>query len=342
MQANYAKVTSAADDDIDHLVRAYGSLAAEVDPEDRLKLLEPRRSRRNPTLQSAVRRLESESGAAPSRSSQVPPAQPSAQPPAQRDQRAQLAQPAQPIREEAKKEEAGCKVHVDVPPQVLGRSHRQDEVHVRMPDSDVGWEDAFAHDLLKQIELPPSTGRDVSISENEVSVASRDAKFDALDAELSPGRDVSISENEVSVASRDAKFDALDAELAEHCQVPSSGFDSSCNLPKSLGGLPKAKKSQKVSGKDRSSKASQSQATNNRHDHMTLTCACMVGGGAGRQLKHHSSFRLGERMCSLESHPAASQHTKWNGSFPGCSIWEYSELVMPGTRLQQPVRKVQP
>eukprot|EP00435_Cladocopium_sp_Y103_P017480 s3262_g4.t1 len=35
----YAKVTSAVEENIDHLMGAYGSLAAEIDPEDQLKLL---------------------------------------------------------------------------------------------------------------------------------------------------------------------------------------------------------------------------------------------------------------------------------------------------------------
>lgn len=32
VQPNYAKVTSAVEDNIEHLMRAYGSLAAEIDP----------------------------------------------------------------------------------------------------------------------------------------------------------------------------------------------------------------------------------------------------------------------------------------------------------------------
>ena len=76
VQPNYAKVTSAVEDNIDHLMRAYGSLAAEIDPEDRLKLLSSRPSwggRRSsgtePNLWKAARSLENESGEAPSRSS---------------------------------------------------------------------------------------------------------------------------------------------------------------------------------------------------------------------------------------------------------------------------------
>ena len=239
MQPNYAKVTSAADDDLDHLARAYGSLAAEIDPEDRLKLLSARGSRRGSrsskdseaTLRKAARSLETESGQAPSRSQNVE------------------VDPAS-LRDGKAKDPTANRTTHDVPPQILGRqvpttgaeAPRERETRPRAQ------RETTSDALMKHIELPPpaSAAPAAAVVPDDVSQDTEtESETDASDTPREKDA------KEERTCGRDAKFDALDAELAEHLEQDQQLDPSSLKrtLHASVKGLPKSKT--KSSGKDR-------------------------------------------------------------------------------------------
>ena len=166
MQANYAKVTSAVEDNIDHLVRAYGSLAAEIDPEDRLKLLSGgRRASARKDLWKVARRLETESGEAPSR--QDPGA-----PSGDRDRRD--GRPANAMAATATVA-ASEPSHSNCPPRLVASQASQDAAK-DLPPKVLGKVDPTLHGasraslpdtLMRHIELPVSRHPPVDDSEEE-------------------------------------------------------------------------------------------------------------------------------------------------------------------------------
>eukprot|EP00438_Fugacium_kawagutii_P024716 Skav235556 [mRNA] locus=scaffold3067:304710:317617:- [translate_table: standard] len=205
---------------MDHLMRAYGSLAAEIDPEDRLKLLSQgarRNSRNEPTLWKAARRLESDAGEAPSRDARDPPIK---------------SLPMQPVPAPPKA----------IPPQVLGKAEELPLNPVPATVQQSGpshWGSTVSDTLMRHIELPPKLP-DLPVVES--------------DSESS--EDEVTSEKERT--DRNAKFDALDAELTEQLNQ-SSGFTLDVSsLHASIEGLPKRKTLKRQgSGKDRKGKESQ-------------------------------------------------------------------------------------
>jgi len=236
VQANYAKVTSAVEDNIDHLVRAYGSLAAEIDPEDRLKLLSGgRRASGRSDLSKVARRLETESGEAPSR--QDPGA-----PNGDRDRRD--GRPANPVAATATAAAASEPSHSHCPPRLVASQASQDAAK-RIPPNVLGKVDPALHGASNWSSLPDTLMRHIELP------VSRHPPVD--DSEEDEDSD-SASETEQQ---RDAKFDALDAELTEHVNE-SAGFTlDPSSLHTSMKGLPKRKnlKSQKSTGKDRKLKS---------------------------------------------------------------------------------------
>jgi len=239
VQPNYAKVTSAVEDNIDHLMRAYGSLAAEIDPEDRLKLLSSRPSwggRRSsgtePNLWKAARSLENESGEAPSRSSIQRPG------PGHAGHQGDVANEVRTSPPEREPPET-----TPIPPQVLGKQVEETSgalTPIQHKSGPSQWgAKPLADTLMRHIELP--TLEAVLPVENVVESSGTSSDSD-------------------DVRQRDAKFDALDAELAEQLN-DSSGFTlDPSSLHTSMGGLPKRKalKRQK-SGKDRKKTGKESQ-----------------------------------------------------------------------------------
>lgn len=203
---------------MDHLMRAYGSLAAEIDPEDRLKLLSQgtrRNSRNEPTLWRAARRLENDSGEAPSRGSDA-----TTNPP---NKSLEKTLPGAPKARAEPKE---------IPPQVLGKAEEIPLNPVQPVQRPSHW-GTVSDTLMRHIELPPK----LPVVESESS-------------ESSESQDDEVTSKERTV-DRNAKFDALDAELAEQLNQ-SSGFtlDVGAKMHTSMEGLPKCK-TLKSSGKDR-------------------------------------------------------------------------------------------
>jgi len=214
-QANYDKVTSSADDHMDYLVRAYGSLAAEIDPKDRLKLLFPAAKRNESTISKGARSLEDEHGEAPSRqvgltvgSSASAGSKSSAE--GKGKGKATLTHA---VYNDARGRRQRIK-ETHVPPQVLGR---QDDVSLKaFPDdsSDVGGCTASRTgilEVLRHVDLPPLP-------------PAHPQSFDTSE----PAQPVQCID----------KFDALDAELAEHLHQSSGLALDPATLHKSTAGLP--------------------------------------------------------------------------------------------------------
>lgn len=211
-------------------MRAYGSLAAEIDPEDRLKLLSSRPSwggRRSsgtePNLWKAARSLENESGEAPSRSSM--------QRPGHTGHVTNEVRTTPPEREPPQET-------TQISPQVLGKQVEETSnaglTPIQHKSGPSHWgAKPLSDTLMRHIELPPTL----------------EAVLPVENVAESSG---TSSDSDDVRQGRDAKFDALDAELAEQLN-DSSGFTlDPSSLHTSMEGLPKRKalKRQK-SGKDR-------------------------------------------------------------------------------------------
>ena len=240
VQANYDKVTSSGEDQVDRLVRAYGSLAAEIDPEDRLRLLQPRERKdsKPQSIAKGARSLEVEHGEVPSRQPPRPPQPPQPQPEprttpsrasawrvraegqetASKATQAQAA--SQALQPQAREVEAAKEDRI--PAQVLGRPR---EVAAATSLDTVS-------EILRHIELPapePPTAPSV--------------KSTAPQPETLPESDASAvleSEEPTAVRLREDKFDALDAELNEQLNQSVGLALESRTLHKSVAGLPRS------------------------------------------------------------------------------------------------------
>ncbi|CAE7681545.1 ppt1 [Symbiodinium sp. CCMP2592] len=245
VQANYDKVTSSGEDQVDRLVRAYGSLAAEIDPEDRLRLLQPRERKdsKPQSIAKAARSLEVEHGEVPSRQPPRPPQPPQPEPKttpsrpsawrvrAEGQQTAskvsqaasQALQPLQPLQPQAREMEATAKED-RIPAQVLGRP-REVAAATSL--------DTSVSEILRHIELPAPAP----------PTAAPSVKPRAPQPETLPESDeiaVLESDEPTAVRLREDKFAALDAELNEQLNQSVGLALESRTLHKSVAGLPRS------------------------------------------------------------------------------------------------------
>ncbi|CAE7637408.1 ppt1 [Symbiodinium sp. CCMP2456] len=261
VQANYDKVTSSGEDQVDRLVRAYGSLAAEIDPEDRLRLLQPRERKdsKPQSIAKGARSLEVEHGEAPSRQPPRPPqpepktsstpSRPSAwRVRAEGQQTASKASQAashalQPLQPQAKEEATEDRI----PPQVLGRPR---EAAATSLDT--------VSEILRHIELPAPAPPAAAPPVKPTAPQPETLESDESAAE---------SDEATAVRLREDKFDALDAELNEQLNQSVGLALESRTLHKSVAGLPRSGShgtptgSKKSKAKGRSKKAAAPEAT---------------------------------------------------------------------------------
>ncbi|CAE7784798.1 PP5 [Symbiodinium necroappetens] len=260
VQANYDKVTSSGEDQVDRLVRAYGSLAAEIDPEDRLRLLQPRERKdsKPQSIAKGARSLEVEHGEAPSRQPPRPQPEPTSSTPSRPSAwrvraegqhtaskvpqaASQALQPLQPrATEEATAEDR-------IPPQVLGRR----EAAATNLDT--------VSEILRHIELPAPA---------PPPTAAPSVKPTAPPPETLESDESAVESDEATaVRLREDKFDALDAELNEQLNQSVGLALESRTLHKSVAGLPRSGShgtptgSKKSKAKGRSKKAAAPEAT---------------------------------------------------------------------------------
>ena len=251
---------------MDRLVRAYGSLAAEIDPEDRLKLLVPS-TRRKESAQAAIEKgariLEVESGEAPSRQPESKKSLPRL--PQQSRVRADESkeQAAQAPRTPAVSAPRQSKPEGRIPPQVLGRPGEVAGASGKPLDASV------SEMLLQHIELPapsppatpapPAPAPVAAAAPPTAPDAAAAASLEALQIPPAPSEGNEPSESR----EREDKFEALDAELNEQLnQSVCLALDTKA-LHKSVAGLPRSGQGSrtKMKAKGRSKSAASPEAT---------------------------------------------------------------------------------
>jgi len=218
VQKDYNQVLSSTEEVwIDGAVRAYGSLAAEVDPEDRLKLIPrtPRSARSTGSkdskeqLKKGARNLSGQTGSAPTREESVAASKAKAKPKAigatrKQAQDALAATPAAassssaPAPKVEDTSQSSPSLPEKVQPQLLGKQQTgttsireqlglaplvrlEDHLDARDFECDDG-----AQALLGQIELPPPPPPKIPTpaAADVMARREREAKFDAMDADL--------------------------------------------------------------------------------------------------------------------------------------------------------------